>query len=92
VREPRHASIQRNLRLAQTFYYAGLVERWGTGTARIAEACRERGLPEPTFEASADRFTVTFSRDPDTEERLGGGADRAADAHRARGEEGGKRQ
>lgn len=70
LRKPRHASIQRNPRLAQTFYYTGLVERWGTGTARIAEACRERGLPEPAFEASEDRFTVTFLQDPYTEEHL----------------------
>lgn len=70
LKEPRHASIQRNPRLAQTFYYAGLVERWGTGTTRIAEACRERGLPEPTFETSTGRFTVTFLQDPYTEERL----------------------
>ena len=29
LKQPRHASIQRNPRLAQTFYYAGYVERWG---------------------------------------------------------------
>ena len=70
LKMPRHASIQRNPRLAQAFYYAGLVERWGTGTTRIAEACRERGLPAPEFEASEDRFTVTFQQDPYTEKRL----------------------
>lgn len=67
---PQHTSIQRNPLLAQTFYYAGLVERWGTGTARLTQACREHGLPEPEFTATADRFTVTFSRNPYTEERL----------------------
>ena len=70
LKQPQHASIQRNPRLAQTFYYAGLVERWGTGTTRIAEACRERGLPTPEFEASADRFLVTFRQNPYTPERL----------------------
>jgi ATP-dependent DNA helicase RecG len=70
LKQPRHASIQRNPRLAQTFYYAGYVERWGTGTTRIAEACRKQGLPAPEFEASSDRFTVTFRKDPYTEGRL----------------------
>lgn len=70
LKQPRHASIQRNPRLAQTFYYAGYVERWGTGTTRIADACRKQGLPAPEFEASADRFTVTFRKDPYTEVRL----------------------
>lgn len=70
LKEPRHASIQRNPRLAQVFYYAGLVERWGTGTARITQACLDRGLPEPEFEASANRFSVTFLQDLYTEERL----------------------
>ncbi|NBB87915.1 MAG: transcriptional regulator [Bacteroidetes bacterium] len=70
LKQPRHASIQRNPRLAQTFYYAGFVERWGTGTTRIAEACQKQGLPVPEFESSAERFTVTFRKDPYTEARL----------------------
>lgn len=42
----------------------------GAGTTRITEACRKQGLPAPEFEATADRFTVTFRRDPYTEARL----------------------
>jgi ATP-dependent DNA helicase RecG len=33
----------------QTFYFAGLVERWGTGTIRIIELCRQQGLLGPSF-------------------------------------------
>ena len=55
-----HDSIRRNPLLAQTFYYAGLVEQWGTGTVRMAEACRSQGLPVPKFETWPNRFAVTL--------------------------------
>lgn len=70
LKKPRHASIKRNPLLAQTFYYTGLVERWGTGTARLTQACLEHGLPEPEFEVSSQQFTVIFRKDLYSEERL----------------------
>jgi len=54
------------LLLAQAFYYAGHIERWGTGTARILALCREQGLPEPEFDADALQFRVRFLKDPYT--------------------------
>lgn len=30
-------------------YFAGVIERWGTGTTCIVQLCREQGLPEPEF-------------------------------------------
>ena len=53
-----------------TFYYAGLIEKWGTGTKRMVELCREHGLPEPKFEEFGDGFSVTFYKDIYNEEYL----------------------
>jgi predicted HTH transcriptional regulator len=58
------------LLLAQAFYYAGHIERWGTGTGRILALCREQGLPGPEFDADALQFRVRFLKDPYTPERL----------------------
>jgi ATP-dependent DNA helicase RecG len=70
LRQPQHLSRPRNPLLAQAFYYAGYIERWGTGTARILTLCREQGLPEPEFDADALQFRVRFLKDPYTPERL----------------------
>jgi predicted HTH transcriptional regulator len=58
------------LLLAQAFYYAGHIERWGTGTGRILTLCREQGLPEPEFDAGSHHFRVRFLKDPYTLDRL----------------------
>ena len=65
-----HRSVLRNPLLAQAFYFAGLIERWGTGTTRIIELCRRQGLPEPEFQNQQGGFLVIFAKDPYTPERL----------------------
>jgi len=65
-----HSSVLRNPLLAQTFYFAGLVERWGTGTTRILDLCRQQDLPEPEFQNHQGGFLVSFIKDPYTLERL----------------------
>ncbi|MDR7543524.1 MAG: ATP-binding protein [Armatimonadota bacterium] len=70
LRAPNHPSIPRNPMLARAFYFAGLIEQWGTGTTRILEWCRNRGLPEPEFAEEAGGFRVVFLKDPFTPERL----------------------
>lgn len=65
-----HRSVPRNPLIAQAFYFAGLIERWGTGTTRIIELCRQQGLPEPEFQNHQGGFLVTFARDPYTPDRL----------------------
>jgi len=70
LREPQHPSVLRNPLLAQAFYYAGLIERWGTGTTRIIALCREQALPEPEFVEQPGGFRVVFLKDPFTPERL----------------------
>lgn len=65
-----HRSVLRNPLLAQVFYYANLIEKWGSGTWRMIELCREQGLPEPEFRADPNWFYTIFAKDPYTEERL----------------------
>lgn len=60
LRQASHPSRPRNPLIAQAFYLAGLVERWGTGTTRMLEACHTAGLPEPQFAEDAGGFRVTF--------------------------------
>jgi len=70
LREPEHPSIPRNPLLSRAFYYAGLIEHWGTGTTRILELCKAQGLPEPEFVEQSESFKVVFLKDPYTPERL----------------------
>ncbi|GAB5603516.1 helix-turn-helix domain-containing protein [Thermus sp. FJN-A] len=65
-----HRSVLRNPLLAQVFYFAGIIERWGTGTTRIIQLCREQGLPDPEFQNWQGGVRVFFSKDPYTPERL----------------------
>lgn len=65
-----HYSKPRNKLIAMVFYYAGLIEKWGTGTKRIVELCKNQGLPEPEFKEFGDGFSVTFHKDIHNEEYL----------------------
>ncbi len=69
TRDP-HRSKLRNPLLAQAFFFAEIVERWGTGTTRMARLCAERGLPAPEFAEVSGEMWVTFRKDPYTDERL----------------------
>lgn len=68
--QPGHLSIRRNPLVADVFYYARLIERWGTGTTRILELCAERGLPEPIFEEYGGGIRTTLFQDPFTPTHL----------------------
>ena len=70
LKEPDHPSIPRNPHLARAFYFAGLIERWGTGTTRMVRLCAEQGLPEPEFDERSGNLQVVFQRDPYTPRRL----------------------
>ncbi|GIV08559.1 MAG: ATP-dependent DNA helicase [Fimbriimonadales bacterium] len=65
-----HGSVKRNPLLAQVFYYAGIIEQWGTGTTRILQLCRAQGLPAPEFANWQGGVRVVFSKDLYTPERL----------------------
>jgi ATP-dependent DNA helicase RecG len=58
VRE--HDSIQRNPIIAEVFYRAGLIEKWGRGTNRVIAQCREAGIAPPEFQEVAGSTVVTF--------------------------------
>ncbi len=58
-----HASKPRNKLLAMVFYYAGLIERWGTGTKRMVDLCKKQGLPEPEFKEEFGGFSVILQKD-----------------------------
>ncbi len=70
LRSPSHPSVLRNPLIARAFYYAGLIEQWGTGTRRILGWCRDAGLHEPEFQEEGGGFRVVFLKDPYTPERL----------------------
>ncbi len=65
-----HRSVIRNKLIAQAFYDTGYIERYGSGTTRIIELCRENGLPEPEFRESGMWFGIVFRKDIYNEEYL----------------------
>lgn len=66
----RHNSLPRNPLLADIAYKMNLVESWGTGTLRMAQACAKAGLPTPDFASEASGFSVTLWRDKYSTESL----------------------
>jgi predicted HTH transcriptional regulator len=58
---PRGVSKLRNRVIGRVFHALGLIEQWGSGIQRMTAACREAGLPAPSFEELATRFRVTIS-------------------------------
>jgi ATP-dependent DNA helicase RecG len=65
-----HDSMPRNRKIADAFFYTGLIERWGSGTLRIAEELLAAKLPVPQFVSESGRFRVTFYKEFLTEEQL----------------------
>lgn len=56
-----HNSMPTNPILATPMYLAGYIERMGTGTTDVVEACREAGLAAPIFEQD-ENFRATIYR------------------------------
>ncbi len=72
LKEP-HSGYQRNPQIATVFYYAGLIEAWGSGTLKMTELCKNENLPEPEFIENSEgigAFTVVFYKDIYNEENL----------------------
>lgn len=55
-----HTSIQRNPLIAETFHRTGLIEKWGRGTNRVIDMCKEAGMKPPQFEEITGAAVVTF--------------------------------
>jgi ATP-dependent DNA helicase RecG len=64
-----HGSVPRNKGLAKAFYDLGLIEQWGSGIDKIITACKEAGLPAPSFTEDYS-FRVTFWREIYAEDHL----------------------
>jgi len=56
-----HNSMPTNPLLATPMYLAGYIERMGTGTTDVVEACKEAGLAAPEFEQD-ENFLATIRR------------------------------
>jgi ATP-dependent DNA helicase RecG len=55
-----HDSIQRHPIIAEVFYRAGFIEKWGCGTNRVIAQCQETGIVPPEFREVAGFIVVTF--------------------------------
>jgi ATP-dependent DNA helicase RecG len=55
-----HQSVQRNPIIADVFFRAGLIEKWGRGTNRVIAMCREAGIAAPIFQEVSGAALVTF--------------------------------
>lgn len=57
----QHQSIPRNPLIAEAFFNANLIEKWGTGTLRMIELMRTSKLPDPIFDTShQENFRLIF--------------------------------
>lgn len=65
-----HDSMPRNRKIAESFFYAGFIERWGSGTLRMAEELEIAKLPPPQFKSELGRFRLTFYKQFLTKEYL----------------------
>jgi len=66
-----HDSIPRNTLLAESLFYCGLIENWGSGTTRMAKLLVDAGLELPEFSTiHPDRLRVIFHKDRFSKERL----------------------
>ncbi len=63
----KHPSVPRNKQIAEIFYYAGMIEQWGSGTRMMLDECKAAGMPAPTFE-QVQGFRVTFNKPPQSRE------------------------
>lgn len=60
---PRGVSKLRNRVIGRVLHELGMVEQWGSGAQRMIAACKESGLPAPTWEEIGVRLRVTIRTD-----------------------------
>lgn len=57
-----HKSVLRNPAIAEMLYFAGYIERWGSGIKAMNTLVKEAGLPKPIYEETGSSFVVTFKK------------------------------
>jgi len=55
-----HESKPWNPIIANVFYRAGIIERWGSGTLNILDWCKENGNPQPTWREQSGSVYMVF--------------------------------
>ena len=55
-----HDSILRNRKIAHVFYVRKFIEKWGSGTTRIINLCKNAGVPEPKYYQHTGGFCISF--------------------------------
>lgn len=55
-----HESRPWNPLIANTFYRAGVIERWGSGTTNMVHWCEENGNPVPEWQERSGSVVVSF--------------------------------
>jgi len=65
-----HKSLIRNKLIAQIFYDIGYIEKYGSGTIKIIELCKQNGIPLPDFREINGGLSIIFRKDIFTEEYL----------------------
>jgi len=55
-----HESRPWNPLIANTFYRAGVIERWGSGTTNMVHWCEENGNPVPQWQEHSGSVVVSF--------------------------------
>ncbi len=58
----QYSSKPRNRAIANIFKEAGIIERYGSGIARICNICLEAGIPKPIFAEFQHGFKVTIHK------------------------------
>lgn len=56
-----HDSIPYNPDIANVFYRAGYIERWGRGIEKICDACKELGAELPIYELRGNGIRIHFA-------------------------------
>ncbi|MEM6317871.1 MAG: RNA-binding domain-containing protein [Bacteroidota bacterium] len=58
-----HPSKPGNKLIAKTFFWAGLMETWGSGTLKITQTMEQAGLLSPSFNFEGDMFELKLFRE-----------------------------
>jgi ATP-dependent DNA helicase RecG len=61
----KHASRPYNPNIANVFYLAGSIESWGRGIEKIFNACKEDGVPEPSYTVHPGDIMIKFTAPED---------------------------